>query len=59
LLSHSHNAALGPGSYGRAVLVRSSSGSSGVEVTGCSVKKQRRAYGKGEMVWCDVLIIGI
>jgi ribonuclease HI len=34
--SFSHNAALGPGSYGGAVLVRSSSGSSGVEVVGCS-----------------------
>jgi ribonuclease HI len=34
--SFSHNAALGPGSYGGAVLVRSSSGNSGVEVTGCA-----------------------
>jgi hypothetical protein len=32
----SHNAALGPGSYGGAVLVRSSSGNSGVDVSGCS-----------------------
>jgi hypothetical protein len=31
-----HNAALGPGSYGGAVLVRSSSGSCGVDVSRCS-----------------------
>jgi hypothetical protein len=52
-----NNAALGQGSYGGAVLVRSSSGNSGVEASGCSFTNNSAELTVGLLFMLSMVIV--